>query len=127
MHAGVPNAPFGGVGESGTGYYHGKYGFLAFTHLRTVVELPTWLEKLLAMRYPPYDRGNKDKLAVKNTLGFCRGETMQDQKLRSIQGSAFFSWRALMVAGMLGCVIYWLDDVQALKSVAITKVREIVT
>ncbi|KAF5688646.1 aldehyde dehydrogenase (NAD+) [Fusarium denticulatum] len=37
MHYGVPGAPFGGVGDSGQGYYHGKYGFMAFTHQRTIL------------------------------------------------------------------------------------------
>lgn len=78
LHAGVPNAPFGGVGESGMGCYHGKYGFLAFTHQRTVVEPPTWMEAVLSMRYPPYNTGNKNKIAIKNKLGFRKGETMQD-------------------------------------------------
>jgi aldehyde dehydrogenase (NAD+) len=68
MHAGVPNAPFGGVGESGMGHYHGKYGFLAFTHKRTVVEPPTWLDYMMGFRYPPYDVRNLSKFAVSNRL-----------------------------------------------------------
>lgn len=47
--------PFGGVGNSGIGHYHGKYGFDAFTHKRSV-----WVdgtpEALLAQRYPPFTR-----------------------------------------------------------------------
>ncbi|KAI8671955.1 Aldehyde dehydrogenase [Fusarium sp. Ph1] len=73
MHYAVPGAPFGGVGESGMGYYHGKYGFMAFTHQRTIVEIPSWLHKLTGARYPPYDAGNKGKVTVKNRLGFRRG------------------------------------------------------
>ncbi|KAL6364087.1 hypothetical protein LRP88_03520 [Fusarium phalaenopsidis] len=79
MHYAVPGAPFGGVGESGMGYYHGKYGFMAFTHQRTIVEIPSWLHKLTGARYPPYDAGNKGKVTVKNRLGFRRGESMEDQ------------------------------------------------
>jgi aldehyde dehydrogenase (NAD+) len=79
MHYAVPGAPFGGVGESGMGYYHGKYGFMAFTHQRTIVEIPSWLHKLTGARYPPYDVGNKGKVTVKNHLGFRRGESMEDQ------------------------------------------------
>jgi delta 1-pyrroline-5-carboxylate dehydrogenase len=45
--------PFGGVGNSGMGNYHGKYGFDAFTHQRSV-----WIdgtpEALLENRYPPF-------------------------------------------------------------------------
>lgn len=81
MHAGVPNAPFGGVGESGYGSYHGIYGFLAFSHQRTVVAIPTWMDKAMGFRYPPYNTGNLKKVLVKNNLGFKRGEGLQDQKV----------------------------------------------
>lgn len=36
MHAAMQDAPFGGVGASGMGHYHGKEGFLEFSHIRTV-------------------------------------------------------------------------------------------
>lgn len=36
MHAAMEDAPFGGVGASGMGHYHGKEGFLEFSHARTV-------------------------------------------------------------------------------------------
>ncbi|MET3434405.1 coniferyl-aldehyde dehydrogenase [Herbaspirillum seropedicae] len=36
IHASLPDAPFGGVGRSGTGAYHGRAGFDTFTHYRTV-------------------------------------------------------------------------------------------
>lgn len=53
MHLTHPKAPFGGVGYSGMGAYHGKYSFDTFSHYKTVcysskVELP--------LRYPPYDK-----------------------------------------------------------------------
>ena len=83
LHCACPNAPFGGIGESGYGYYHGKYGFLAFTHLRTIVSPPTWLDTVLSFRYPPYKMSNLNKIGVKNHLGFKKGETMQDQKIKT--------------------------------------------
>lgn len=79
IHAGVPNAPFGGVGSSGMGAYHGVYGFKAFTHMRTVVAMPTWLEGMMKFRYPPFSTENVKKVVVKNSLGFKRGETIEDQ------------------------------------------------
>lgn len=82
MHVAVPNAPFGGVGGSGYGAYHGRYGFDAFTHHRSVVALPNWLDKMLAFRYPPYKKENIDKINVHNNLGFKRGEGMADQKIK---------------------------------------------
>lgn len=80
-HALVPNAPFGGVGASGTGYSHGVHGFNAFTHQRAVVEPPLWLERLIQFRYPPYQLASIKNVAVPNSIGFKRGETMQDQKI----------------------------------------------
>ena len=43
--------PFGGLGESGMGAYHGRTGFDAFTHRRAVMRRATWLD--LPFRYPP--------------------------------------------------------------------------
>lgn len=79
MHAGVPNAPFGGVGDSGYGSYHGPHGFLCFTHRRVVVAPPTWLDMVMSFRYPPYDLKHLSKIAVANKLGFQPGEQMSDQ------------------------------------------------
>lgn len=45
---------FGGVGESGMGAYHGKTGFDAFSHTKSILEKKTWLD--LPMRYQPYHR-----------------------------------------------------------------------
>lgn len=50
----VPGLPFGGVGTSGIGNYHGYHSFLTFTHERPTLNLPTWTEILLNSRYPPY-------------------------------------------------------------------------
>ena len=44
--------PFGGVGDSGMGSYHGKKSFETFTHYRSIVKKSTWLD--LPMRYHPY-------------------------------------------------------------------------
>lgn len=79
LHFMVENSPFGGVGHSGHGAYHGKYGFEAFTHNRPVVFIPSWFEYLLSFRYPPFDMKNLSKVAVKDP-SFKRGETIEDQK-----------------------------------------------
>jgi aldehyde dehydrogenase (NAD+) len=83
VHAGAPNVPFGGVGDSGAGAYHGRYGFDNFTHKRAVVHLPSWLDKVMGFRYPPYDLG-KAKYAIKpRAPNFKKGEKLEDQKLGS--------------------------------------------
>ncbi|MNH13159.1 Coniferyl aldehyde dehydrogenase [compost metagenome] len=40
MHAALHDAPFGGVGASGMGHYHGREGFLEFSHQRSVFQAP---------------------------------------------------------------------------------------
>lgn len=52
MHISNSNLPFGGVGDSGTGSYHGEDGFRAFSHQKSVLEQVTWLDPFL--RYPPH-------------------------------------------------------------------------
>jgi aldehyde dehydrogenase (NAD+) len=52
MHIVNHDAPFGGVGNSGMSAYHGKDSFLAFSHRRTVISTPTWVD--MPFRYMPY-------------------------------------------------------------------------
>ena len=52
MHIANENLPFGGVGNSGMGSYHGRLSFDAFSHRRAVVITPSWLD--LPFRYMPY-------------------------------------------------------------------------
>jgi aldehyde dehydrogenase (NAD+) len=52
VHFGNKNLPFGGVGPSGMGSYHGKFSFLAFSHARGVVEKSVYGDA--PARYPPY-------------------------------------------------------------------------
>jgi len=54
MHAGVPQLPFGGVGASGMGAYHGKLSFEAFSHQRAVMVKKLGMEGVNSIRYPPY-------------------------------------------------------------------------
>lgn len=46
------NTPFGGVGRSGMGRYHGKAGFDTFSHYKTLLIKPSWFD--LFLKYPPY-------------------------------------------------------------------------
>lgn len=52
IHLATSEMGFGGVGESGMGAYHGKTGFDAFSHFKSIVDKKTWLD--LPMRYQPY-------------------------------------------------------------------------
>jgi aldehyde dehydrogenase (NAD+) len=62
LHISNPNLPFGGVGESGMGAYHGKFGFDTFSHHRAVHTRTTKIDPSLL--YPPYTAG-KQKLVRK--------------------------------------------------------------
>ena len=52
IHLATSEMGFGGVGESGMGAYHGKTGFDAFSHYKSIVDKKTWMD--LPMRYQPY-------------------------------------------------------------------------
>ncbi|QPH04202.1 hypothetical protein C2857_001021 [Epichloe festucae Fl1] len=54
FHASINATPFGGVGGSGQGNYHGYYSFKAFSHQRVIAQVPAWADKLLRVRYMPY-------------------------------------------------------------------------
>jgi aldehyde dehydrogenase (NAD+) len=52
IHLAVPSLPFGGIGPSGMGAYHGRSTFEAFSHRKSVLVKPTWLDP--SIFYPPY-------------------------------------------------------------------------
>jgi len=54
MHITNSKLPFGGVGDSGIGNYHGKAGFDAFTHYKSILDKSTWLDP--DFKYPPYTK-----------------------------------------------------------------------
>lgn len=55
MHISNSRLPFGGVGNSGTGSYHGEAGFRTFSHYKSILEKGTWFETKL--KYSPYSDG----------------------------------------------------------------------
>lgn len=59
MQTGMRGLPFGGSGASGYGSYKGKYGFDTFTHFRSSMETPSWVEPFLSVRYPPYTKSKE--------------------------------------------------------------------
>ena len=60
IHLATSGMGFGGVGESGMGAYHGREGFNAFSHHKSIVDKKTWMD--LPMRYQPYHRRLYGKL-----------------------------------------------------------------
>lgn len=63
IHAGNPNLPFGGVGSSGMGSYHGRASFETFSHRKSILKNTTLID--IKLRYPPY---NSKKLAILKML-----------------------------------------------------------
>ncbi len=52
MHISNSKMPFGGVGESGIGSYHGQFGFRTFSHYKSILDKPVWLES--GLKYFPH-------------------------------------------------------------------------
>lgn len=61
VHLTNPKLPFGGVGNSGMGAYHGIHSFNTFSHHRSILAKSTWLD--VPLRYPPYGKGTKLRIA----------------------------------------------------------------
>ena len=65
--------PFGGVGPAGTGSYHGKAGFDAFSHEKAILDRPQWLcgmaELDRLVRYPPRPQGSCTECLLDFGLG----------------------------------------------------------
>ncbi|MBN2280342.1 MAG: aldehyde dehydrogenase [Candidatus Marinimicrobia bacterium] len=65
MHIANSNLPFGGVGHSGIGSYHGEAGFRAFSHYKSILDKPSWFE--LGLKYFPQTKGKLN--FIKRFLG----------------------------------------------------------
>uniref|UniRef100_A0A8D2E1G3 Aldehyde dehydrogenase n=1 Tax=Sciurus vulgaris TaxID=55149 RepID=A0A8D2E1G3_SCIVU len=64
MHMTLASLPFGGVGNSGMGRYHGKFSFDTFSHHRACLLRSPGMEKINDLRYPPYSLRNLRVLLV---------------------------------------------------------------
>jgi len=65
LHLLVSDLPFGGVGESGTGTYHGEWGFREFSNARAILDRSTVFD--LGLRYPPYS--DRDEALLRHMRG----------------------------------------------------------
>lgn len=62
MHPIIPHLPFGGVGQSGMGSYHGKASFDTFSHTKSILKKGNWLD--LPVRYHPYTPAKEKMLKL---------------------------------------------------------------
>ena len=70
LHLTVPDLPFGGVGESGQGAYHGERSFEVFSHQKAVLSKPLQPDTLAPTIMPPFN-ATKDQI-VRKLLGKLR-------------------------------------------------------
>ncbi|XP_037533882.1 aldehyde dehydrogenase family 3 member H1-like [Nematolebias whitei] len=70
MHYTLSSLPFGGVGQSGTGCYHGKHTFDRLSHLRACLVRSLNMERVNMARYPPqnHQRARRARMALKSPL-----------------------------------------------------------
>ncbi|KAI0009820.1 aldehyde dehydrogenase [Xylariaceae sp. FL0662B] len=105
MHGSVATFPFGGVGGSGTGSYHGRASFDCFTHQRTVTETPGWMDKLLRVRYLPYSAPDFNRFLWMNRV---KPDFDRDGKL--LAGPRYWLWLVFGLGGpsVKGALLRWL-------------------
>lgn len=95
MHAAIKTLPFGGVGPSGTGAYHGKFSFDAWSHQKAVMVKQLSLEAVNGIRYPPY---TDKKGQIINAL-------MGVKPHGPYHGVRSFLFKAAVVAGVLAIAL----------------------
>ncbi|GJJ78369.1 hypothetical protein EMPS_10728 [Entomortierella parvispora] len=99
MHVGETSLPFGGIGPSGMGAYHGKASFDCFTHVRSTMTkgLNPTLEKIMAVRYAPYSE-QKLKMGVRVM------QTVPRFKKGFI--AKYFPWLSMsLIVGVVGLMV----------------------
>lgn len=91
MHLANPSLPFGGVGASGMGNYHGKYSFDSFSHQKAV--LKKYFMADVPARYPPYAIWKKAALSIVQKPRSASEWSMY--KLAGLAATAGFVWSKL--------------------------------
>lgn len=66
IHLATSELPFGGVGDSGMGAYHGKVGFETFSHVKSILSKSTRID--MGMRYQPYKKGTFSEKMLRSVL-----------------------------------------------------------
>lgn len=105
LHVGLTNAPFGGIGTSGQGLYHGYYLYRAFSHERTTMEQNLKMDFALKVRYPPYEE-KKDRV-VRHAMTAYNGKVWFGRNGNvPVNGpSTVWSWWTSMAG--VGALLYY--------------------
>ncbi|KAI9810432.1 MAG: hypothetical protein M1826_003623 [Phylliscum demangeonii] len=98
FHGIIPTLSFGGVGQSGQGSYRGRASFECFTHRRSFTSTPSWIEWLLAVRYPPYSPQKLARFRRMSMLrpDFDRHGRVQVPLLRRVLALGAGSWQTAL-------------------------------
>ncbi|RXK39394.1 hypothetical protein M231_03347 [Tremella mesenterica] len=90
--------PFGGVGDSGWGSYHGYDGFRTFTHFKTVIKVPLIFEPIMSLRYPPMSRLKENLFVYFLCMGvpYNRPVSVEDERRKRRRGE-MISWVLWMI------------------------------
>lgn len=109
MHVALSNAPFGGIGPSGTGAYHGWYSFRLFTHERILMEQSLSSEFLVQSRYPPYNskKARLTRSAMESYNGKVWFDRTGDVRLKG-PNSLWGAWAS--VAGVFALGYYFVSS-----------------
>lgn len=104
LHVALDNAPFGGVGTSGQGAYHGYFSFRAFTHERTVMEQNLKLDFAMKVRYPPYEE--KKSKAMSQSMTTYNGKVWFSRTGNVAIGGPGLIWSAWTSLLGVGALLY---------------------
>uniref|UniRef100_A0AAZ3SN85 Aldehyde dehydrogenase n=1 Tax=Oncorhynchus tshawytscha TaxID=74940 RepID=A0AAZ3SN85_ONCTS len=112
MHYTLNSLPFGGVGQSGTGRYHGKHTFDQFSHHRACLVKSLGMEDVNMVRYPPQNRqkARRVRLAMRTPLvDFSRKTYIWAVTATVFAFGLFVTLTAiLLIAGGLNCTCWRL-------------------
>ncbi|XP_008423433.1 fatty aldehyde dehydrogenase-like isoform X1 [Poecilia reticulata] len=112
MHYTVSSLPFGGVGQSGMGRYHGKHTFDQLSHQRACLIRSLKMERVNLARYPPQDRrrARRVRMALRSPLIDTSKRTLIWAAVATILGIGLFITLLviLLIAAGLNCTCwYW--------------------
>ncbi|XP_026150176.1 aldehyde dehydrogenase, dimeric NADP-preferring-like isoform X2 [Mastacembelus armatus] len=112
MHYTLSSLPFGGVGQSGMGCYHGKHTFNQLSHQRACLVRSLGMESVNLARYPPQDRrrARRVRMALKSPLIDMSKRTLVWAVVATIIGFGLFIALLiiLLIAAGLNCTCwYW--------------------
>ncbi|KAH3680824.1 hypothetical protein WICPIJ_008107 [Wickerhamomyces pijperi] len=122
IHVGISQLPFGGIGQSGYGDYHGKNSFEAFTQNRASLTQPFWAEPLFDVKYPPVTNFDL-KLASTFTIPFVSLNRTGPVFSRSFKVLRF---GVLFLVAFMGLSLGFLSDGRSLADIIIRRVENIV-